>query len=96
VLFLFGLADAIWNTQPYAILGSFYEQDPAAAFANFKLFQSGSIAAAFFYYPYISKANQAVICEVAMLVGVVFLAILHNFVKSIDPKGKKVAEVIVV
>eukprot|EP00475_Leptophrys_vorax_P037957 TRINITY_DN6611_c0_g1_i1.p1 TRINITY_DN6611_c0_g1~~TRINITY_DN6611_c0_g1_i1.p1 ORF type:complete len:501 (-),score=150.08 TRINITY_DN6611_c0_g1_i1:782-2254(-) len=93
---LLGLADAIWNTQPYAILGSFYEQDPAAAFANFKLFQSGSTAAAFFYYPYVSKANQALICEIFMVVGVVFVFGLDRFVKSIDPRGKRIAEVIIV
>ena len=45
---LFGLGDAIMNTQLYSILGFVFRSDATAAFAAFKLLQSGATGILFF------------------------------------------------
>jgi len=45
-----GMADAVFNTQLYAILGSFFPTDSEAIFAGFKMIQATSTAAAFFLF----------------------------------------------
>ena len=47
--FLLGFGDACFNTQIFSVLGSFYKDNSAAAFAIFKFVQSFAAAAAFFY-----------------------------------------------
>ena len=50
-----GLADAVYNTQIYAVVGTFCPRpDAEAGFAFFKLVQSGSTAASFFYSSWLS------------------------------------------
>jgi MFS family permease len=48
---LFGLGDAVLNTQINSILGVLFPERPEAAFSSFKMWQSAATAAAFFYGP---------------------------------------------
>jgi len=46
---VWGIGDAVWNTQIMAILGEWFRCDKSAAFANYKLWQSLATAVAFAY-----------------------------------------------
>jgi MFS family permease len=55
---LFGFGDAAWNTQINSMLGSYHADNPDAAFAAFKMWQSGATSAAFFYGPKVSFESK--------------------------------------
>lgn len=83
---LVGFGDGSWNTQPSAILGIFYKQNPIPAFANYRLFQAAGVAVAFAYYPFVSTEGKALICIGMLTVGILCLQFLHYFVESISSK----------
>ena len=57
--FLLGFGDACFNTQIFSVLGSFFKDNSAAAFAIFKFVQSFAAAAAFFYAQHAPLYYQA-------------------------------------
>jgi MFS family permease len=85
---LLGIGDAVWQTQAYAIVGTFFENNATAAFANFKLFQAGSTAVSFFLYKVISKSYQAIICVSMLGLGILALTVLNFKYRSIDLKRR--------
>lgn len=69
----FGLGDGVFNTQIYAVVGTFFEKQTEHAFANFKLFQAGSSAIAFFYHSHFGFAVKSLICLVVLVLATLCL-----------------------
>ncbi|XP_053565544.1 UNC93-like protein MFSD11 [Bombina bombina] len=69
--FLLGLGDSCFNTQLLSILGSFYAEDSAPAFAIFKFVQSISAAVAFFYSNYLLLQWQLFIMVILGFFGTI-------------------------
>jgi MFS family permease len=84
VAILLGISDAVVNTQPYAVLGLYFEENPTPAFANFRLLQSMGITISFLYFPYTSFGGQAAINLAFLAMSLVSIVYLHKFVKSIE------------
>ena len=83
-----GLGDGVFNTQIYAILGTFFETQADAAFANFKLFQSGSTMAAFLYGSFITDNFMlTAIPQIGLIVGVTALIICDIAVAPVNGRG---------
>lgn len=66
---LWGIGDAVWNTQLSAILGDWLSEVKGPAFANFKLWQSLSIAACFLYNDSLPTRTRQFIVVVSLVVG---------------------------
>lgn len=76
---IWGIGDGVFNTQLSALLGILFKHDTEGAFAQLKLWQSGSIAVVFFISPYISLEAMLVVLLVALCIavaGVLFLTIV--------------------
>eukprot|EP00164_Ancoracysta_twista_P005353 GFYU01007322.1.p1 GENE.GFYU01007322.1~~GFYU01007322.1.p1 ORF type:complete len:437 (+),score=106.17 GFYU01007322.1:55-1365(+) len=96
---LFGIGDAVWNTQICAILGSLFHSQSEAAFSIFKLWQSLGLFAAFFFGvpqdafnasasddPLVSFDGQLVVLCVFLVVGVGCVFGLDHWYGPIDNK----------
>lgn len=70
---LMGISDGVMNTQLYSILGNFFEGQEEAAFANFKLFQSGSTAIAYLYNDSLGLKWKSIITLSALGAGMILL-----------------------
>ena len=85
---LLGVGDGVFNTQVYAILGTFFKLKAEAAFANFKLFQSLSTAV-FYFYLYFTDVqalkSRTVIPLACMAIGMV-LVVYCNVVFPFEAK----------
>lgn len=68
-----GLTDAVFHTQIYSIIGSWFEGETEPAFANFKLFQAGSTAVAFLVRTSMSFSDKCIMTALALLIGMVVL-----------------------
>eukprot|EP00474_Spongospora_subterranea_P000251 CRZ00709.1 hypothetical protein [Spongospora subterranea] len=79
----FGTIDAAYTTSVYAVLGGMFK-NPEAAFANFKLFQSGMIAAAFFYRDWTDLQSRTIIISVLIVTSAVAILYLHKNVHTIE------------
>eukprot|EP01135_Chromosphaera_perkinsii_P003437 Nk52_evm6s243 gene=Nk52_evmTU6s243 len=67
---ILGIGDAAFNTQLYALLGTFFnDKYSSAAFALFKLLQSGGTALAYYFFGMIPVAFQLLVCSIACLLG---------------------------
>eukprot|EP00475_Leptophrys_vorax_P037322 TRINITY_DN6416_c0_g1_i1.p1 TRINITY_DN6416_c0_g1~~TRINITY_DN6416_c0_g1_i1.p1 ORF type:complete len:484 (-),score=127.35 TRINITY_DN6416_c0_g1_i1:951-2402(-) len=85
---LLGIADSVWNTQPSAILGTFYRDNAVSAFANFKLFQSAGVSLSFACYSLLSTSEKAWMCMGTGTLAVGCLQGLHYLTEGIDrPKN---------
>lgn len=80
-----GLGDGVFNTQIYAILGTFFEDRADHAFANFKLFQSGSTMAAFLYGTFITSTFTLTAIPLAsLLLGVAMLLFCDIYIQPLS------------
>uniref|UniRef100_A0A7S1CDR4 Major facilitator superfamily (MFS) profile domain-containing protein n=1 Tax=Bicosoecida sp. CB-2014 TaxID=1486930 RepID=A0A7S1CDR4_9STRA len=68
---LWGIGDAVWNTQISALLGDVFSADTGPAFANFKLWQSLSIAASFLYNQHLGIVPKQLIVYLSLCIGYV-------------------------
>jgi len=66
---LWGIGDAVWNTQISALLGDVFSADTGPAFANFKLWQSLAVAAAFLYNSEVSTLTKQIIVAASLGTG---------------------------
>lgn len=79
---LLGVCDAVFNTQAYALLGSFFSSRSEDAFANFKLFQAGSTAVAYIYRLYTSFLVQSIIIIGILGLGMLLLIPLASTIRE--------------
>ncbi|XP_062168188.1 UNC93-like protein 3 [Alnus glutinosa] len=63
---MLGIGDGVFNTQLNALLGILFKHDTEGAFAQLKVWQSGSIAVMFFLSPYISLKAMLVVMLAAL------------------------------
>ncbi|KAE8099437.1 hypothetical protein FH972_017420 [Carpinus fangiana] len=63
---MLGIGDGVFNTQLNALLGILFKHDTEGAFAQLKVWQSGSIAVVFFVSPYISLKAMLVVMLAAL------------------------------
>merc|ERR1719476_50508 len=68
---LWGIGDAVWNTQIITILGEKFENDKPAAFANFKMWQALATAISFGYNPVLGTLVKKVILIALLFLGFV-------------------------
>ncbi|KAJ3433075.1 et translation product-related [Anaeramoeba flamelloides] len=85
----FGYSDSGFNTQIYSILGLLFNNDEESAFAMFKLVQSLSTAAVFYYGNYLGLFQNICILWAFLLAGLVFLFYLDFKIEKIDQKKRK-------
>ncbi|GAQ79101.1 unc-93 homolog A [Klebsormidium nitens] len=67
--FLWGLGDAVFNTQISAILGICFPDDTASGFAQWKIWQSAATSAACFATPYLGIGTKLCILAGVLTVG---------------------------
>jgi len=79
----FGIGDAVFNTQIYAMLGIMYESNSEVAFACFKLLQGGSSAAAFLYDDMLNFKIFVLICLSLVLPSIPLIYYLNRYVPRI-------------
>lgn len=84
--------DSVWESQPPAILQSFYGKDSErnAAMANYKMWQSLGWCAQFAFGVFFSKASDITLKSIILLsllvLGYIFLVILDKKVAKLDMK----------
>ncbi|KAL6847363.1 hypothetical protein ACP4OV_023216 [Aristida adscensionis] len=66
---LWGVGDAMLNTQLNAVLGLLFEDAKEAAFAQFKVWQSGAIAVIFFLSPHIMLQAMLILMTTALFIS---------------------------
>ncbi|GMH10158.1 hypothetical protein Nepgr_011999 [Nepenthes gracilis] len=71
-----GIGDGVFNTQINALLGMLFKHDTEGAFAQLKVWQSGSIAVVLFLTPYISLHAMVIIMLTALCIAVSALLLL--------------------
>jgi len=81
---LLAIGDSVMNTQLSAILGTFFEKDIEAAFANFKLVQSGATAIIFFYRSHLGFQAKSIITLIFWALGLFFILIEDIFYWKLD------------
>ncbi|XP_048439641.1 UNC93-like protein 3 isoform X2 [Pyrus x bretschneideri] len=64
-----GIGDGVLNTQLSALLGIFFKSDTEGAFAQLKVWQSGSIAVVFFISSYISLQAMLIVMLAAIAIS---------------------------
>lgn len=86
IMGLFGISDAGYNTQLYAVLGHFEPKRLEAAYAFLKMFQAGSTAIAFAYTLYLPSIQDFVLLlGSCLVVGFVCFIICDLCVAKVDP-----------
>ncbi|XP_059428201.1 UNC93-like protein 3 isoform X4 [Corylus avellana] len=79
---MLGIGDGVFNTQLNALLGILFKHDTEGAFAQLKVWQSGSIAVVFFVSPYISLKAMLVVMLAALCLsyaGFLLLTLKKNY-----------------
>lgn len=66
---LWGIGDAVWNTQISALLGDVFSDDSGPAFANFKLWQSLAVATTFLYNGELAILTKQLIVYLSLCIG---------------------------
>ncbi|XP_041108505.1 protein unc-93 homolog A-like [Polyodon spathula] len=80
---LWGMADAVWQTQTNALYGVLFEEHKEAAFANYKLWESVGFVIAFGYSNYLCVDVKLYVVLAVLVVGMV----LYGCVEYIEYKN---------
>ncbi|XP_062005266.1 UNC93-like protein 3 [Rosa rugosa] len=75
-----GIGDGVLNTQLSALLAIYFKHDTEGAFAQLKVWQSGTISAVFFISPYISL--QAMLVVMLVTVSVAYGAFMYLSIRE--------------
>ncbi|XP_004601122.2 protein unc-93 homolog A [Sorex araneus] len=82
---LWGLADAVWQTQNSALFGVLFEKDKEAAFANYRLWEALGFVIAFGYSTFL-----CVSVKLYILLGVLGAAMLaYGAVEYLESRGQR-------
>ncbi|RXN07465.1 unc-93 -like protein [Labeo rohita] len=80
---LWGMADAVWQTQTNALYGVLFAKHKEAAFANYRMWESLGFVIAFAYSTYICLSIKIYIClSVLALTMVTYLYVEYNEYKN--------------
>jgi MFS family permease len=80
-----GIGDAIFTTQLYSILATFYgETRPADAFACYRVFQAGFTALAFVEHVYLSFSTQVLCLIIVLSLSLITLIYEHYGLISLN------------
>ncbi|CAG2243861.1 unnamed protein product [Mytilus edulis] len=74
---VWGLADAVWQAQSDALLGSVFHQNPEIAFSNYLMFQAMGLAVAYIYNIYLCEEMKLYILGVTVIISLIFLCIIE-------------------
>ncbi|XP_041107494.1 protein unc-93 homolog A isoform X2 [Polyodon spathula] len=80
---LWGMADAVWQTQTNALYGVLFEEHKEAAFANYRLWESVGFVIAFGYSNYLCVDVKLYVVLAVLVVGMV----LYGCVEYIEYKN---------
>ncbi|KAF6137736.1 hypothetical protein GIB67_040444 [Kingdonia uniflora] len=67
---MLGIGDGVFNTQLSAVLGMLFRHDTEGAFAQFKVWQSATIAVVFFVSPYITLQTMLLVMLASVVIAV--------------------------
>eukprot|EP00013_Stygamoeba_regulata_P019786 CAMPEP_0177659492 /NCGR_PEP_ID=MMETSP0447-20121125/17474_1 /TAXON_ID=0 /ORGANISM="Stygamoeba regulata, Strain BSH-02190019" /LENGTH=712 /DNA_ID=CAMNT_0019164371 /DNA_START=64 /DNA_END=2199 /DNA_ORIENTATION=+ len=85
---LFGMSDACYNTQIYAVLGHFFKDESELAFGVFRLVQATSTGAVFFLSLYLTFRYLISVMLLFLVMGVIFFMLMDRFVAAVDSKNR--------
>ncbi|CAC5403834.1 unnamed protein product [Mytilus coruscus] len=74
---VWGLADAVWQAQSDALLGSVFHQNPEIAFSSYLMFQAMGLAIAYIYNIYLCEEMKLYILGVTVIISLIFLCIIE-------------------
>ncbi|GCC30293.1 hypothetical protein chiPu_0008741 [Chiloscyllium punctatum] len=74
---LWGMADAIWQTQTNALYGVLFLSDKEAAFANYRLWESVGFVTAFAYANFLCIKVKLIILVIVLLLGMIMYGIVE-------------------
>ncbi|XP_060771782.1 protein unc-93 homolog A [Neoarius graeffei] len=76
---LWGMADAVWQTQTNALYGTLFPKDKEAAFANYRMWESLGFVIAFAYSTYICLSTKLyILIAVLLLTMVTYIWVEYN------------------
>ncbi|XP_067845319.1 protein unc-93 homolog A-like [Heptranchias perlo] len=79
---LWGMADAIWQTQTNALYGVLFQEHEEAAFANYRLWESVGFVTAFAYANFLCIKVKLTIVLIVLIIGM----LLYGLVEYIEYK----------
>ncbi|KAF7690528.1 protein unc-93 homolog A [Silurus meridionalis] len=83
---LWGMADAVWQTQTNALYGILFPQHKEAAFANYRMWESLGFVIAFAYSTYICLSTKLyILISVLLLTMLTYLWVEYNEYKNPTP-----------
>ncbi|XP_033000068.1 protein unc-93 homolog A [Lacerta agilis] len=82
---LWGVADAIWQTQTNALYGVLFEKHKEAAFANYRLWESLGFVIAFGYSTFLSVSVKLYIVLAVLVVAMVCYAAVEHLESKSSP-----------
>ncbi|XP_041064955.1 protein unc-93 homolog A [Carcharodon carcharias] len=84
---LWAMADAVWQTQTNALYGVLFLENKAAAFANYRLWESVGFVTAFAYANFLCIKIKLIILMVILLLGMVLYGIVE-YIEYIRANGE--------
>ena len=90
--FLLGFGDSCFNTQIMSLLGNFYSDNSASAFAIFKFTQSVAAAIGFFYSAILGLKAQLLILVITAFLGTMSFFIVERMAKAKARAGYRVRD----
>ncbi|XP_067900739.1 protein unc-93 homolog A isoform X2 [Heterodontus francisci] len=82
--FLWGMADAVWQTQTNALYGVLFVDNKEAGFANYRLWESVGFVTAFAYANFLCIKVKLIILVIVLILGMILYGIVEyiEYVKS--------------
>ncbi|XP_061482362.1 protein unc-93 homolog A isoform X2 [Rhineura floridana] len=83
---LWGVADAIWQTQTNALYGVLFEKHKEAAFANYRLWESLGFVIAFGYSTFLQVSIKLYIVLALLVVSLIFYGVVEYLESKSSPE----------
>ena len=88
---LWGLADAVWQTQINAFYGVLFIDNHEAAFSNYRLWESAGFAIFYVITPYLRIQNILIILIVSLTVGFIgYVLAEHRWRTAAQNKARSI------
>lgn len=86
---LWGVADAVWQSQTSALYGVLFTDNNEAAFSNYRLWESAGFALFYILIPRIRTRTTLIILLVFLSIGIIGYALVEYRSRTSEEKEKK-------